>query len=221
MGLVGVGAAFAHSSPSEGSFNDAADTATQSLIVDPAIDRPVTGKATGASAVVQAASGLPSRDGGLLRMRGVSRSSERGPISGCSGKPSTRSFANGQIPESELCALPFASGHMLRADAAVRLIRLNQVYRGVFGDDLCITDSYRSLQSQYSLAARKPGLAARPGTSEHGWGLAIDLCGAVIQGNTRERAWFLANAPDFGWEWPDWARSSKYEPWHFEFFEGQ
>ncbi|WP_460460557.1 M15 family metallopeptidase, partial [Angustibacter peucedani] len=158
-----------------------------------------------------------------FRMVAVSRSQERGPIGGCSGKVPAAQYANGQLPTSELCLLPFASPHRLRADAAVRLIRLNEVYKGRFGEDLCLTDSYRSLSSQYSVAARKPGLAARPGTSEHGWGLAVDVCKGPDQVGSERRDWFLKNAPAFGWVNPDWAQpgGSKPEPWHWEFAEGE
>lgn len=167
------------------------------------------------------AAGVPTDS--AFRMVAVSRSQERGPIAGCSGREPDEHYANGQLPTSILCALPFAPGHKLRADAAVRLIRLNEVYKGRFGSDLCLTDSYRSLASQYNVAARKPGLAARPGTSEHGWGLAVDVCGGPDVPGSSRRAWFLANAPAFGWDNPEWARpgGSKPEPWHWEFVEGE
>lgn len=154
-----------------------------------------------------------------FRMVGVSRSQERGPIAGCSGKVAGEQFSNGQIPSSIMCDLPFAPGQRLRADAAVRLIRLNEAYKGRFGENLCLTDSYRSISSQYGLAARKPGLAARPGTSEHGWGLAVDTCRGPDQLGSQRRAWFLQNAPAFGWVNPPWAQpgGSKPEPWHWEF----
>ena len=157
-------------------------------------------------------------------MVAVSRSQERGAIAGCSGKAPTASYSNGQLPSSVLCVLPFSPRHHLRADAAVQLIRLNDSYKGRFGENICLTDSYRSLASQYSVAARKPGLAARPGTSEHGWGLAVDLCDGPDQTGGSRRAWFLANAPKFGWDNPDWARpgtGSRPEPWHWEFVEGE
>jgi LAS superfamily LD-carboxypeptidase LdcB len=157
-------------------------------------------------------------------MVGVSRSQQRGPIGSCSGKAPTQTYSNGQLPLSILCPLPFAPGHRLRADAAVALMRLNDSYKGRFGDDICLTDSYRSLASQYSVAARKPGLAARPGTSEHGWGLAIDMCAGPDQPGSVRRAWFLANAPKFGWDNPQWARpgtGSRPEPWHWEFLAGE
>jgi LAS superfamily LD-carboxypeptidase LdcB len=153
----------------------------------------------------------------------VSRAEERGPIAGCSGKEPTAHYANGQLPSSILCSLPWEPRHRLRADAAVRLIRLNAVYRGQFGENLCLTDSYRSLASQYSVAARKPGLAARPGTSEHGWGLAVDLCDGPDQVGSARRAWFITNAPKFGWVNPAWAQpgGGRPEPWHWEFVEGE
>ncbi|WP_426561799.1 D-alanyl-D-alanine carboxypeptidase family protein [Angustibacter sp. McL0619] len=159
-----------------------------------------------------------------FRMVAVSRSQERGAIAGCSGKAPTQSYSNGELPTSILCSLPFAPRHRLRADAAVQLIRLNDSYKGRFGQSLCLTDSYRSLASQYSVAARKPGLAARPGTSEHGWGLAVDVCDGPDQTGGARRSWFLANAPKFGWDNPAWARpgtGSRPEPWHWEFVEGE
>ncbi len=169
------------------------------------------------------ASVLAGESDTAFRMVAVSRSQERGPIAGCSGQVPAGHFANGQLPPAVLCSLPFAPPHRLRADAAVRLIRLNEVYKGKFGEDLCLTDSYRSLSSQYSLAGRKPGLAARPGTSEHGWGLAVDVCKGPDQPGSARRAWFLENAPAFGWANPDWALpgGSKPEPWHWEFVEGE
>ena len=123
----------------------------------------------------------------------------------------------------ELCALTFAPGHHLRADAAVALARLNIAYRARFGHNLCLTDSYRSVAAQESLAARKPGLAARPGTSEHGMGLAVDFCGGVEKYRSTEYDWMRANAPAFGWENPDWAipPSSREEPWHWEYVVGE
>ena len=84
---------------------------------------------------------------------------------------------------------------------------------------LCITDSYRSLQAQSTLFATKPDLAATPGTSNHGWGLAVDLCGGAEAFGTPEHDWPVSNGPRFGWHHPAWARvdGSRPEPWHFEF----
>jgi hypothetical protein len=153
----------------------------------------------------------------------ASRSSDRPVLPGCSGRVTDYSYPNGEVPQRELCALTFAPGHHLRADAAVALARLNIAYRARFGHDLCLTDSYRSVAAQESLAARKPGLAARPGTSEHGMGLAVDFCDGVEKYSSTEYDWMRANAPAFGWENPAWAipPSAREEPWHWEYVVGE
>ena len=74
---------------------------------------------------------------------------------------------------------------------------------------MCVTDSYRSLSSQYSLARRKPGLAARPGRSEHGYGVAVDLACGVDGYRTPQHRWLVANAGRFGWAQPGWARGRR------------
>jgi D-alanyl-D-alanine carboxypeptidase len=156
-------------------------------------------------------------------LRAVSRSKMRPVLPGCDGRVSDYSYANGQVPSNELCALTFAPGHHLRADAAVSLAMLNIAYRTRFGQNMCLTDSYRTLGAQASLAARKPGLAARPGTSEHGMGLAVDFCGGVQTYRSQRYDWMRANAPTFGWANPAWAipPSSREEPWHWEYVVGE
>src|SRR5690606_401762 len=100
----------------------------------------------------------------------VSRSLDREPLPGCSGEAAPATV-NGRIPASDLCEL-WLPGQMLRGDAAVALSQLNESYRAVFARDLCMTDSYRSYSEQQRLAWIKPALAATPGRSNHGWGLA-------------------------------------------------
>jgi zinc D-Ala-D-Ala carboxypeptidase len=156
-------------------------------------------------------------------LRAVSRSKLRPILPGCDGRVTDFTYANGHVPADELCSLSFAPGHHLRADAAVALAKLNIAYRAKYGANLCLTDSYRSLSSQESLAARKPGLAARPGTSEHGMGLAVDFCGGVQTYRSQRYDWMRANAPTFGWQNPAWAipPSSREEPWHWEYVVGE
>jgi hypothetical protein len=129
-------------------------------------------------------------------------------------------FSNGRLPDSALCPLPFAKGHRLRADAAAAVIRLNVAYRERFGADMCVTDSYRTYAEQVRLFATKPGLAARPGTSNHGWGLALDLCGGLQNAGTAQDSWMHAHSREFGWEHPDWAEpdGSRPEAWHWGYF---
>ncbi len=138
------------------------------------------------------------------------------------GKPVDIAAGNGRIDRDDLCEL--WSGEYLRSDAAVALARLNAEFVTEFGRDLCITDGYRSYSEQVSVRWRKPGLAARPGTSQHGWGLAVDLCKGEASARAKEHTWLEDNAPDFGWDNPDWARSGgsgPYEPWHWEYVAGQ
>lgn len=135
----------------------------------------------------------------------------------------TTSHGNGQLPAEALCPLtgPLTGhvDHALRPDAARGLVRLAAAYEQWFGTPLVVTDSYRSLGSQQALAARKPGLAAVPGTSEHGWGLAADLGGGVEGYDTPEHRWMIAHAGRFGWGQPAWAKDggAREEPWHWEY----
>lgn len=127
-------------------------------------------------------------------------------------------FGNGQIPSDALCRLG-VQGHKLRCDAAAAYGQLDAAYTAAFGTPLCITDSYRSLGAQVTAFATKPKLAAVPGTSNHGWALAVDLCGGINSSGTAQWTWMTANAARFGWVQPDWAApgGEKPEPWHWEF----
>ncbi|WP_236685810.1 M15 family metallopeptidase [Demequina oxidasica] len=135
----------------------------------------------------------------------------------CSGA-STANGSNGRLALSSLCDLPFAAGQSLRGDAALSLIALNEHFKSSFGRDLCLSDSYRTLSRQYSLKASRGYFAAPPGTSMHGWAIAIDLCSSDSSGTAR--AWLDENAGIYGWANPRWAKGSKYEPWHWEFIAG-
>ncbi|WP_165362586.1 M15 family metallopeptidase [Promicromonospora panici] len=133
---------------------------------------------------------------------------------------STAGYANGRIPADVLCPLPFAPGHMLRCDAAERLTALSAEFERAFGYPIPLTDSYRPYSMQVAVKGTKPHLAAIPGTSNHGWGLAIDLDDPIAGGSSAEYVWLRLQAPDYGWDNPSWARlgGAKPEPWHFEFF---
>lgn len=128
-------------------------------------------------------------------------------------------LANGMVPTNLLCPVAAAPGHLLRCDAARALDVLASAYEEALGTPLCVTDSYRTYAAQVALFARKPTLAAVPGTSNHGWALAVDLCGGAESFGTAQHDWLVANAPRWGWVDPAWARAggSKPEPWHWEF----
>ena len=127
--------------------------------------------------------------------------------------------SNGMLPETALCPVWGAPGALLRADAAFAFGRLSQAYAEHTGRPICVTDSYRSYAGQVAVRAAKPTLAAVPGTSNHGWGTALDLCGGIQSFGTAAHEWMLLNAPAYGWYHPSWARAggSKPEAWHWEF----
>jgi hypothetical protein len=132
---------------------------------------------------------------------------------------STAGYANGAIPAAALCPVWGAPNQLLRGDAARAFTALSREYAKTFGRPICITDSYRSRSQQVALYGIKPTLAARPGTSNHGWGTAADLCGGIESFGTTQHAWLLAHAPLYGWFHPSWAQptGSRPEPWHWEY----
>ena len=122
---------------------------------------------------------------------------------------------NGRIPLSALA--PIGGGHYLRAAAATPWLALQAHARATLGREIGVTDSYRDYPTQVVLKAAKGALAATPGTSNHGWGLALDL---VVGGfDTSTYGWLRANGPRYGWVNPGWAHDGVgiEEPWHFEF----
>ncbi len=141
-----------------------------------------------------------------------------GAVGDCEGLP-TESYSNGLIPAEALCPVWASPGHRLRADAAFSFSTLSQAYAAEFGTPICITDSYRTLQEQIAVRAAKPTLAAVPGTSNHGWGTAVDLCGGIQTFGSAQHVWMRQNAPLYGWYLPSWAQQtgSKPEPWHWEY----
>jgi hypothetical protein len=132
--------------------------------------------------------------------------------------PAWGGYRNGQIPAGALCGLGVAH-HVLRCDAAASYREMAKAYATEFGTPMCITDSYRPLGAQEDAFSRKPELAAVPGTSNHGWALAVDLCGGIATPSSPQGRWMAANAGRFGFVNPDWAapRGEKPEPWHWEY----
>ena len=141
-----------------------------------------------------------------------------GAVGDCGGGDLT-AYPNGRLPTALLCPLPAAPGKLLRADAAYAFARMSQAYAAAFGAPICVTSAYRSYDDQVRVAAERPGFAARPGYSNHGWGTAADLCGGIDVFGSPAHAWMVANAPLFGWFHPAWAEPDGRlpEPWHWEF----
>ena len=123
---------------------------------------------------------------------------------------------NGRLPADVLLSIPWDPTEHVRSYALPSLVALNTAFRARFGHNLIINEGYRDYATQERYYDDPPsgvGTAAWPGTSNHGWGLALDL-----RLTAAEYAWMLANAPRFGWVNPLWARDGKgvEEPWHWE-----
>ncbi len=142
-----------------------------------------------------------------------------GGSGGGSGPGAWGGHANGRIPASELCPLGVRPVLRARCDATAALERLNAAYVARFGTDISVTDAYRDYDAQVRVKAAKGNLAATPGTSNHGWGLALDLGGGINRFGTAQHLWMRENAAAYGWHLPGWALAggSKPEPWHWEY----
>ncbi|HET7310070.1 MAG TPA: M15 family metallopeptidase [Mycobacteriales bacterium] len=143
------------------------------------------------------------------------------PIPTCNGSGTVSGYSNGMLPMSALCPLWGAPGMMLQPAAAAAFNRMSQAFSQAFGEPLCVTSSYRTYAKQVELYATMPaGYAAVPGTSNHGWGLAVDLCGGIQVDYSPEHEWLMNHAAEFSWFHPSWALPGgpgPHEPWHWEF----
>jgi hypothetical protein len=128
-------------------------------------------------------------------------------------------YPNGRLPASALCPLYAAPGESLRRGAAMAFNTMSNAYQRQTGSALCVTDSYRSYSEQVAVKLERRGFAAAPGSSQHGLGLALDLCGGVQDFSSPAHLWMQRNAPLYGWFHPAWAEPSGAlpEPWHWEF----
>lgn len=127
--------------------------------------------------------------------------------------PELSSYGNGRIPAAALSPIGQGS-HRLWAPAASSFQRMAEA-AARDGIDIRVSDSYRSYDEQVALADRKGlyaegGLAARPGTSNHGWGRSLDI---DTTGGTVE--WLRANAARFGFH-----EDVPREPWHWTYRPG-
>lgn len=162
-------------------------------------------------------------------------------------------YRNGRLPDSLLVEVPGGANERchLESDAAKawELLVLAAQHEGVSG--FAAGWCYRSIAQQKRTYNRNCGWVtdptppaiegeepppppparfvcnpptAEPGTSNHGWGRAIDVVDTtsrkahVLSCNDSQFAWLAENGPRFGWVLPSWARcgSRSQEPWHFE-----
>jgi len=116
---------------------------------------------------------------------------------------------NGRLPADALTSI--GGSHQLNETAANAFQQL-RASAHADGVEIGVTDSYRSYDAQVDVARRKGlysqgGLAAKPGTSDHGLGLALDL-----DLDSPALNWMRANAGRFGF-----VEDTPRESWHWKF----
>ena len=136
--------------------------------------------------------------------------------------------ANGKLPSSMLVALHWDKEKtLIAAPAAADLGRLNAAFKKKFGKNLDIDLAYRTLDTQ-KLLYQELGhyIAAKPGTSNHGWGLAIDVPETFNYSfKGKYYKWLKANSKKYNWihrknleEFrANGSRNPYAEAWHFEY----
>ena len=167
--------------------------------------------ASGARAAVSSASGTAFADV-LAQQLAVASSSTAGtPTLGANRVPSDlAAYGNGRVPDAALAPVG-DTGKRMWAPAAAAMTRLIAAAKAD-GVNVGITETYRPYDEQVQLAAAKGlysqgGLAAKPGTSEHGWGIAADL-----QLDGAAQAWMQRNAPAYGFQ-----ADVPGESWHWAY----
>lgn len=144
---------------------------------------------------------------------------------------------NGELDERVLSPVDDA-GHRLHWRAAISW-RAMQAHAAEDGVELEMSEGYRNLDGQIWFFENRwvdvdPGNArattvwdgkrwwlprgvvpsARPSTSNHGLGLAVD----VIRDRPGVIGWLMVHAADYGWSWE--AGINVDEPWHIHFWAG-
>jgi tape measure domain-containing protein len=192
---------------------DAAGTAA-SVVSDPMgtlgkLVNGMVGQIPGAGAVLDLAKGFGKKilDGAIEKLKGIGDLGGVGAFGG--------NGQNGNIPSSSLGkALGFAPGAGVGPTGGLLTKAAANAWNSAFrasGGALSLTEGYRDLKAQqyrWSLFKKGGNLAAAPGTSKHGLGLAADVAGG--------QAWLRANGAKFGWANTGLGFSQR-EPWHFEF----
>ena len=112
---------------------------------------------------------------------------------------------NGRLPDEML--VDVGGGHRLQPAAAAAW---QQMVAAAAQDGVNVTigNAYRTFEAQVALVHEKGrysqgGLAADPGTSQHGWGLAVDVASG--------QDWLAQHGREFGFD------TIPREPWHWQY----
>lgn len=230
-GTPGSGAAGGSWSPADGGF----DAALQSAVAEAGVSR-VTGGTAAAAGGPQGFTMLgraapawwenPTAVASLAGVAATPSATAAGPsgagttaavgggraLVDAKGVPvELKAHGNGRIPASALSPVGGLDGHRLWTPAA-RSLEALRAAAARDGVRIGVTDSYRPYDVQVDLVRRKGlysqgGLAAVPGTSDHGWGIAVDL-----DLDSKAQAWMRTHAGRFGF-----VEDVPREPWHWAY----
>jgi len=150
-------------------------------------------------------------------------------------------YDNGKIPNNKMKKNKYLSKSLrgdstyLMAEASDALDKLMDLFDKTNfpgKQKISFTDGYRSYARQEALYEKYgAGRAAKPGTSNHGWGIAVDMYWGVRTSMFKDSdarpsgfkhpnyVWMLENAKNFGWYNPVALRddSRTDEWWHWEY----
>ena len=131
-------------------------------------------------------------------------------------------YSNGKIPLAALTKVDYPGIQLdvfpnslanlyLQPSAAVAMLAMMKEYNRQTGGYLHPNEGYRTYEGQvywknYWTSQGKPGNAATPGTSNHGWGQAVDF-----NLTSAQSSWLATYASRYGY-----SRSSS-EAWHYDF----
>lgn len=117
---------------------------------------------------------------------------------------------NGRLPSTDLAPIP---GGRLRKDAAAAWNAMNEAAGGGLrptGPQSSYRDYANQVRFWNLYQSGQGNLAARPGTSNHGWGVAVDLAAQWM------RTWIDQHGAKFGWR----KTEAMGEWWHVNYVGG-
>jgi LAS superfamily LD-carboxypeptidase LdcB len=150
-------------------------------------------------------------------------------------------YDNGKIPTNKMKKNKYLS-KSLRGDSTYLMAEASDAFDKLMDlfdktnfpgkQKISFTDGYRSYARQEALYEKYgSGRAAKPGTSNHGWGIAVDMYWGVRTSMFKDSdarpsgfkhpnyVWMLENGKNFGWYNPvalrDDARTDEW--WHWEY----
>lgn len=173
----------------------------------PAMAAATTSSATGTRS---ASSAFASTLAGEVSRTAVTTSSS-GTLNADGVPTELAAYGNGTIPRESLSEIG-TTGHRMWTPAAKQYEALSAA-AARDGVTIGITDSYRTYESQVDLAERKGlykngGLAAVPGTSDHGWGRSLDL-----KLDSNALTWMRSHGADYGFR-----EDVPRESWHWTYY---